>query len=232
MAMETDSIDYHFIYMNSPDPFLLMRYEDGVIIECNPAAEKALQGSKEQIIGLNYFDISPEYQPTPGNEKLSSVELGSRLIEEVTDKKYIRFEWTHQTLDGKDFLCDVNSYLTRLNQNEYCYLVIWRDITDYRAQQEELKQSKKRIEHQKNRLETINSDLRENLTLLEDRLKQTQEKYRRMVIDQSELTIRQSNLIQANMNLSETLKSRKSELKTLNEQIAFLTNLLNQESED
>ena len=135
-------IELNSLYESSPDAYLVMSVSTGKILKCNRSAEDLLGGTKEQLVGLTQFQISPEMQ---WNGR-SSLDYGAELIAAAVAKGRIRFEWLHRRLDGEIIRCDINlSQIKRYGQT--MYLVALRN-TDSR--------DRKRLEH---RVQRYNKEL-------------------------------------------------------------------------
>jgi PAS domain S-box-containing protein len=115
---------YPALFDNSKDAFLIM---DGpVFIDCNLAAVKMLKAkSKDTVLSLQPFEISPEYQP---NGALSSKQQEINL-QKVFEEGHLQFEWLYLDVEGGEFLVEVT--LTGFRGAERQLLsVSWRDITE------------------------------------------------------------------------------------------------------
>ena len=101
--MEEELSKLRTIYNNTPDAWLLLDLDEGIIFDCNPAAEKLLGGHKEEIIGKTPDEISPEYQPNG----MKSIDLAQIQVKKALEQGSYHFEWTHSKIDGTPFVCDV-----------------------------------------------------------------------------------------------------------------------------
>ena len=109
----------------APEAYFVMRAVDGVIIECNKAAELMLRSPRNGIIGKTPYDISPEYQP----DGQLSKEKAFKTISEVLANGDKAFEWLHKRLDGEEFWVEVHLHKTSLSGEEVMYFS-WREIDD------------------------------------------------------------------------------------------------------
>ena len=132
---------YHLLYDTSPDAYLIMEINGGLISECNRAAEIMLRGGREHIIGLTPTHFSPPYQP--GGK--ASVDAVAKIIEECLQYGAHRFEWVHRRLDGTDFWAEVSISVT-LYEGRQVLFVAWRDITDRKASEEQLIEARQSAE--------------------------------------------------------------------------------------
>ena len=96
------------------------------ILQCNAEAPKMFGlRSKEEYIN-RFFDLSPELQP----DDVPSREKSERFIAEAFQTGRQRFEWMHQTTDGKPIPCDI--VLTRVGLRDGEYLLTFvRDLREY-----------------------------------------------------------------------------------------------------
>jgi methyl-accepting chemotaxis protein len=84
-----------FVFAHSPDAYFVI--DGGVISECNPATERLMNCSREQLIGLRPELLSPEFQPNGRR----SADVGPEIMATVLRERIYRFEWMHQRLDGE-----------------------------------------------------------------------------------------------------------------------------------
>ena len=93
---------FRLLFENSPDAMLLL--DGDVFVDCNQAAVKMMRcASKEQLLVLRPYDISPEKQP---DGRLSN-EKARDLIAAAFREGNLRFEWVHRAVDGTDFPVEV-----------------------------------------------------------------------------------------------------------------------------
>ncbi|WP_320008992.1 response regulator [Maridesulfovibrio sp.] len=125
---------HRFLFDQSPDAYLIM--EDGIYTDCNDAALELLQATHDQVVGRGPEFFSPEIQPDGSYSAVSVGELISRL----SSSDLVRFEWVHRSLNGHDFWVDVFLSAVR-DEDRDLVLVVWRDITDRKHAEEELRQA-------------------------------------------------------------------------------------------
>ncbi|MEI7436290.1 MAG: CHASE domain-containing protein, partial [bacterium] len=113
---------HRVLFENSPDACLMI--VDGVIINCNRAAELMLRGDRKLIVGQMPARFSPEYQP----DGRKSADFADEKIRDALSTGTNAFEWMHRRLDGTDFYVDV-SLSTILMQGQTVLFASWRDIT-------------------------------------------------------------------------------------------------------
>ena len=124
---------YRVLFENSSDPTLII--ENDKFIKCNNATVDFLgYQSKDEIEGKFPWELSPEKQPDGKNSKTKAAEM----IQIAFDKGSNRFEWMHTKANGEERIIDVS--LTNIPELKQLYTV-WRDITESKIAQEELKKS-------------------------------------------------------------------------------------------
>ncbi|MCL2244560.1 MAG: response regulator [Treponema sp.] len=95
------------------------------VIDCNDALSRMFNASKEHIINRYYEDFSPEFLPD-GKKALAEA---YRYTNKAIDGEIMRFEWPHQTAEGKPVPCDVT--LVRVeDQNEFIGIGFLYDLSD------------------------------------------------------------------------------------------------------
>src|SRR5690606_25795471 len=123
----------------SVDPIFI--FDGDSYVDCNEAA-LLIMGCKtrEELLKYHPLEISPEYQP---DGELSR-NKGARIIDEA--KKYggSRFEWLHRSLEGKEFWVDISITTIPFGDKTPFMYVVWRDITERKKTEKELKDSEER----------------------------------------------------------------------------------------
>ncbi len=132
----------HAMYEGSNDAILMTRGEK--IIDCNlKSLQMFSSSSKEELIGLNPADLSPEYQP---NGRASKSLVPTHLQNALTNG-IDHFEWTHKRINGESFFADV--LLSSFNfQGENVFQATIRDITEKKNLEKSLEQQIKMTHHQ------------------------------------------------------------------------------------
>ena len=85
------------------DDALMILDEKGIILQCNPAASRLFNAPQEHIVGKKPIDFSPGVQP----DGSLSHRKGAVFLESTLAGCSQRFEWMHETLDGKTFSAEV-----------------------------------------------------------------------------------------------------------------------------
>ena len=97
------AINFHEVFANLEDPFLFL--QDGLLVECNEAAVRIFEAdSKDEILNVHPSLLSPPYQY--GNRP--SAEAADEMISLALEKGAHRFEWEHQTINGRVFPVEIS----------------------------------------------------------------------------------------------------------------------------
>ncbi len=125
---------FRLLFERSIDPAFLLDGDTCTYIDCNEAALKFLVcPDKEQLSGLHPVTISPERQP---DGSMSSERI-RELIDTVLQEGAIRFEWNHNTFDGKDVWVDISLTVIPFRGRQIIY-TLWRNITKRKKMEEKL----------------------------------------------------------------------------------------------
>ena len=126
---------------NAPQEGIMLFDGEG-IIDCNEATARMLDyDSREQVIGLKPYDISPETQP----DGRSSEEKGQEMIGLAAKNGSHRFEWMHRKRTGDSFPVDVSLTAIELD-NQPLILALLRDLTEQRQLQAQIKESQEQLD--------------------------------------------------------------------------------------
>ncbi|MCA0153326.1 PAS domain-containing sensor histidine kinase [Winogradskyella vincentii] len=116
--------------------------EDG-ITDCNHASVKALgYDTKEDIIGKNVLEISPEYQ-SPDQLSVTKVK---KDIKECLEKGQTEFEWILLKKDGSPIWFNVSLSKIHFNDRDQI-LVTWQNINEKKKHEVELKRYRNKLEN-------------------------------------------------------------------------------------
>jgi PAS domain S-box-containing protein len=131
MKLLQESEERHrILFMNSPDAYLIIR--DGIIVDCNRAAEVMLRGDRAQFVGQPPERISPEFQP----DGVKSSEAAKEKIKTALSIGNNTFEWVHRRFDGSVFFVEVSIASMKLD-GEKVLFTSWRDISDRKNAEQE-----------------------------------------------------------------------------------------------
>ncbi|MFB2877445.1 PAS domain S-box protein [Floridanema aerugineum] len=141
-ALRESENKFRLLFEQSGDAILLLQNDK--FIDCNQAAVEMIgANSKEELLNLHPAQLSPEKQPD-GSYSLNKANENNAL---AISRGNWRFEWTHQRLDGSQFPVEV--LLTAIPlQGEKILHVVWRDITERKRAEENLKASERRLRRQ------------------------------------------------------------------------------------
>jgi PAS domain S-box-containing protein len=121
---------FRLLFEKSPDAMLLL--DGDVFVDCNLAAVGMMDcSSKEQLLALRPYDISPERQP----DGRLSVEKARDLTATAFREGSLRFEWVHRAVDGTDFPVEVLLTTISLRGRKVLH-VAWRDISERKRAEE------------------------------------------------------------------------------------------------
>lgn len=127
-ASNMASEKYKQLFDNSSDAILLT--DKDVIFNCNDQALKMFECSKSEIVGLTLIELSTEYQENGKH----SVEYGEELFVNAQKGNVTRFDWVHQSINGKKIQCEVALFV--INGNQFAAVI--RDMSDKYAFEEAL----------------------------------------------------------------------------------------------
>ncbi len=144
---------FRVLFEQSSNAHLL--FDDGGIIDCNPAAVRMLRCTDiAQLLSLHPAVLSPEFQPDGRRSDEKSVEMDA-LARECG---HHRFEWTHRKMNGEDFPVEVTLTPVTLDVKPVM-LVVWHDLTKQKQAEQQIKDYMVILEFQKSQLEGTNKEL-------------------------------------------------------------------------
>ena len=118
---------YQTLFSKANDAIFILK--DDKIIECNDRTTVLFGRSREELIGFQPHDFSPEFQPD-GNTSNRKMDSGN-------------FQWLHTKKDGSFFTADVTLSRFVFNKEEYTQAIV-RDISDRIEAEEILRASERR----------------------------------------------------------------------------------------
>lgn len=159
-TLQESETRYRVLFEKSMDPVLLM--DNGRFIDCNKATLEILHcHSKDQIIGLRPFQISPERQPdgqlSEEKEKTAAYYTGKEMDG--------RFEWVHRTFDNTDLWVQVSLSTIPVSGKLISY-VHWHDITLRKQAEERLHTLLSELESKNKELRKVYEDLKRSEAML------------------------------------------------------------------
>ncbi len=129
---------YRELFELSADAILII--EGDAFVDCNPAAVEMLRyGTKEEVLRAHPSALSPPHQP----DGRPSFEKANEMIALAFERGSHRFEWDHLRADGEVFPVEV--LLTAMSRRDGGPILhtVWRDITERKRLEGELRQSLK-----------------------------------------------------------------------------------------
>jgi two-component system cell cycle sensor histidine kinase/response regulator CckA len=128
---------YRELFERSADAILVIDGER--FVDCNQATVEMLRyTSREELLQTHPSELSPEFQA----DGRLSFEKANEMIATAFEKGSHRFEWLHRRADGSVFPVEV--LLTAVPRDDRQVLhVVWRDITQRKRLEEELRHAHK-----------------------------------------------------------------------------------------
>jgi PAS domain S-box-containing protein len=125
---------FRVLFEHSADAHLI--FDHTGILDCNSATLAMLRcADRSQLRALHPAMLSPERQP----DGRLSLEKSLEMDELARTRGVHRFEWLHRRLDGENFPVEVTLTPIRLPDGPVM-LVVWRDLTEQRAREAELRE--------------------------------------------------------------------------------------------
>ncbi len=137
MSVGPEDTRYRDLFEASADAILLIKGD--TFIDCNMATVKMLRyASKEELLQTHPSQLSPEYQA----DGRFSFDKANEMMRLAVKNGNHRFEWLHKRADGEIFPVEV--LLTAVPEDgEIVLHTVWRDITDRKLLEDELRQAQK-----------------------------------------------------------------------------------------
>ncbi|MCA8942778.1 MAG: response regulator [Planctomycetes bacterium] len=128
---------YRILFERSADAILII--DGDRFIDCNQATVDMLRcKDRAELLQTHPSELSPEFQP----DGRRSFEKANEMIAIAFEHGSHRFEWDHRRADGEVFPVEV--LLTTVPQDDKVLLhVVWRDITERKSLEEELRHAQK-----------------------------------------------------------------------------------------
>jgi PAS domain S-box-containing protein len=147
-ALQQSEVKYRTLFNAAKDGILLID-NDG-FTDCNSRAMEMFGGTKEQLIGKQPFELSPEFQPDGLNSKVKTIEL----VKLVYKGRPQFFEWRHKRFDGTEFDAEVSLNLIDVTGHKYLLAII-RDITERKQAEETLRLKEHEIIESEEKFRTL-----------------------------------------------------------------------------
>lgn len=189
---------FRTLFDRAADGVLLLKLEgeDAVIIDCNPKLLELFGGEREDIVGKQLYELSPDIQPDGRSSREKSKEMALAALKGDCSV----FEWQHRRLDGPLFDAEINLQRLRLKEKDHIQGIV-RDVTfRKKMEQELLKQEKLEslgllaggLAHDFNNLLTV---ILGNLSLAQYQ-SSTDENVENLLMDAEKATLRARDLTQ------------------------------------
>ncbi len=137
-ALRASERRYLTLFHSAGDAIFLIR--DDCFVECNKRAEEMFRGTRDQLVGIPPYDVSPPLQ----EDGTGSREKALAMIAVAADGKPHTFSWRHRRLDGDEFDAEVTLTLVELETGRHVQAIV-RDVTEQKAVQKELIRSEARF---------------------------------------------------------------------------------------
>jgi len=129
---------FRLMFERSADAILLLDTRSNLFVEYNEAAVDLLRCSRAELRALHPSSLSPLRQP----DGRDSYEKANEMIATAVRNGSHRFEWVHCSPHRPDFPVEVLLTPIQLG-NAPIVVVVWRDITDRKKEEEALRQAQK-----------------------------------------------------------------------------------------
>ncbi len=91
------------LFDNAPDAIVVIDGDSGRLLAVNSNAEAMYGMSRERLLHVKPWELSPEYQP----DGQRSAEKAKHMIDRALAGEIVAFEWLHKSADGRTFPCEV-----------------------------------------------------------------------------------------------------------------------------
>ena len=108
--LEAEEARFRQLFEQAPDAHLLLR--GGRFVDVNEAAVRLYGFSRERLLGMAPWELSPEFQPSGERSREAAEAHLQRAVGGVSQ----RFEWSHLTGDGHTFPSEVS--LTAMSRED------------------------------------------------------------------------------------------------------------------
>ena len=118
------------LFNESPDAHTLLH--NGLLVDCNSAAERLLRCDRDTICGQSPEAFSPKFQP----DGRSSQEAAAAHVAEAIASGRTFFEWLHQRPDGSQFWAEISLSVIVKNGRQLVFSR-WSDISERKQLEQE-----------------------------------------------------------------------------------------------
>ncbi|HFQ93049.1 MAG TPA: GAF domain-containing protein, partial [Anaerolineae bacterium] len=87
----------------APEAVVVLDADTGLFVEVNENASHLFGLSREELLTVGPFQLSPEYQPDGSH----SAEAAREKIEAALAGEAVTFDWVHRSADGRDIPCEL-----------------------------------------------------------------------------------------------------------------------------
>ncbi len=138
--LKSSEARYKALFSGAGDAIFVLEKEQ--IIDCNPAALTMFKATRNELLGVNPAQISPERQP--GGQ--TSKDLAQTLVIRCYQGQAQHFEWQHQRFDGSLFDADVTLNAIELDGSAILIGQV-RDISEKKQAERQAKISQGQLEY-------------------------------------------------------------------------------------
>ncbi|MFX0059529.1 MAG: PAS domain S-box protein [Candidatus Hodarchaeota archaeon] len=134
IKLKNSEIRYRHLFKDSPFPIILID-PNGIIVDCNPALEKTLGYTRDELMGRGFVDVSLIHQDY-------MVDVLRRFRKEERGKIFPPLEIQLYQKDGSLIWVSMQSSFVEIG-NETFYQIICHDVTEQKKTELELKKISK-----------------------------------------------------------------------------------------
>lgn len=151
--VEADLIEkekqYKTLFEKSLEPIAIMKGDS--FVDCNQAFLEVLKiKTKNKLIGINPWQISPDFQPDGKQSKLKALDM----LDVAYKRGYNEFEWLHSDTDGQNIWLHVSLARIKVHHEDVIF-VIYRNITQQKKIERRLIKAKELTEESEKRFKKL-----------------------------------------------------------------------------
>ncbi len=140
IELKNEHAAFETLFEKSSDALLIIK--DGKFVQCNEKIVEMLQyNSKDDLLNAHPSKFSPEFQPDGRN----SHEKAEEMMRLALESGFHKFEWVHTRANNEDFWAEIVLTPITLHNDDVIH-VVWRDISQKKKADDELKALKERME--------------------------------------------------------------------------------------